>query len=136
MTSLREIFKKGKLATKKTTDKVLDADLNKVGKTVAKASGEVTKALLLSGLLLLVILIFYFVLRWTYFEPKWCKDAFVNHFYNDAPKPFEKLQKWEKRSIEKNWSDFTCTSTIMSSKEYKHLQHIFNYSYFSKEFRR
>jgi len=65
MTTLREIIQKGKKKSKEATDKVLDADLEKISKGTAKATVGFFTHMLIYGSIVFVIICVFFVAKWS-----------------------------------------------------------------------
>lgn len=135
MTTLRELFKKTKKATKETTDKVLDADLEKISKGTAKATVGFFTHMLIYGSIVFAVICVFFIAKWSYFDPNWCKNNFVRHIYHNAPEPFDKFSDFEKSMFAEKWYDFSCSSTIIYSKELGEPKNLYDYSFFDKLFK-
>lgn len=136
MTTLRELFKKTKKATKETTDRVLDTDLEKVGKATKEVTLGFFTHMLIYGSGIFAILCIFFVVKWSYLDPNWCKNNFLRHIHGNA-EPFDKFSNIDKKKFVEKWYDSDCSSTIVySSNELEINKSLYNYSFFNKKFKK
>jgi hypothetical protein len=137
MTTLREIIKKGKKKSKEATDKVLDADLEKISKGTAKATVGFFTHMLIYGSVVFVIICIFYIAKWSYFDPNWCKNNFIRHIYvSKASEPFDEFSNLDKRIFAEKWYDYSCSSTIVNSyKELGFPRTVYDFRYFDKKFK-
>lgn len=114
MTSLRDLFKKTKKATKETTDKILDADLEdnfaKVGEATASGIPYIGKALKIIFFIFvpitIAILVGSFLFKTYISSPKWCNNTYYNIFKNEET--LEKLNWDEAIKLRDEFISYSC----------------------------
>jgi hypothetical protein len=111
MTSLRDLFKK----TKESTNKVLDADIEKNVEKTAKASWHFIKTFFLLVLICIPIAIFSVIIYWMAYQPYWCKKTFENTVQYEGQ--LKRMSINTRGDLYEKWFNYHCYSEFDVSSE-------------------